>query len=147
MKTEEQIIAEALEILGRRLALPAAYASSPEAVRQFLMLKLGAEEREVFAVVWLDTQLGILKYDELFFGTLNATSVYPREVVKSALRHNAASVVLVHNHPSGYTEPSQADIHLTSMLSQALGLIDVRVIDHIIVSGNQSLSFRQRGLL
>jgi DNA repair protein RadC len=122
--------------------------SSPEAVRDWLRLKLGSLPHEVFGALWLDAQNRLIRYEELFRGTLTQTSVYPREVLKSALSHNAAAVILAHNHPSGMTQPSRADETLTSTLKQALAQVDVKVLDHFIVAGNAPpLSFAERGLL
>jgi len=120
---------------------------SPAAVRDFLRLTLANREHEVFLMVLLDAQNRVLICEELFRGTLTQTSVYPREVVKCALEHNAAAVILAHNHPSGVAEPSHADQALTQSLKQALALVDVRVLDHFIVAGNSALSFAERGLL
>ena len=121
---------------------------SPQAVRDWLRLKLASLEYEVFAVLWLDNQNRLIKYDELFRGTLAQTSVYPREVVKQALQHNAAAAILVHNHPSGIAEPSRADELLTRGLKDALAMVDVKVADHFIVAGSaQPISFAERGLL
>jgi DNA repair protein RadC len=121
--------------------------NSPQRVRQYLQLQLARREHEVFAVLYLDSQNRLLKCEELFRGTLTQTSVHPREVVKQALRHNAASVILAHNHPSGVAEPSRADELLTRALKDALGLVEVRVLDHLIVAGNATVSFAERGLL
>ena len=121
--------------------------NSPRAVRDYLQLLLGSRPQEVFVVLFLDTQHRVIATEELFHGTLNQTSVYPREVVKRALAHNAAAVILAHNHPSGVAEPSQADQHLTQALKQALALVDVRVLDHFIVAGRDTLSFAEKGLL
>jgi len=122
--------------------------ASPAAVRQWLRLKLSATPHEVFIALWLDAQNQLLASEELFRGSLTATSVYPREVVKSALQHNAAAVILAHNHPSGVAEPSSADELLTRHLKQALALVDVKLLDHFIVAGSaQPLSFAERGLL
>jgi DNA repair protein RadC len=121
--------------------------SSPKQVRDYLMLKLGALPREVFMVMMVDAQNRVLALETLFEGTLTQTSVYPREVVKRALHHNAASVIFAHNHPSGLAEPSKADEALTESLKQALALVDIRVLDHFIVAGNSTLSFVERGLL
>ena len=122
--------------------------SSPEAVRDWLKLKLGGLGYEVFGALWLDSKNRLIAWEELFKGTLAQTSVYPREVVKRALAHNAAAVLLCHNHPSGVAEPSQADELLTQNLKQALALVDVRVLDHFIVAGSaRPLSFAERGLL
>jgi len=121
--------------------------NSPQRVRQYLQLQLARHEHEVFAVLYLDSQNRLLKCEELFRGTLTQTSVHPREVVKQALRHNAAGVILAHNHPSGVAEPSRADELLTRALKDALGLVEVRVLDHLIVAGNATVSFAERGLL
>jgi DNA repair protein RadC len=121
--------------------------NSPDRVRQYLQLQLGRREHEVFAVLYLDAQNRLLKTEELFRGTLTQTSVHPREVVKQALRHNAAAVILAHNHPSGVAEPSRADELLTQALKEALALVEVRVLDHLIVTGNAAVSFAERGLL
>ena len=121
---------------------------SPQAVRDWLRLKLGGLPHEVFVVLLLDSQNRLLHFEEMFRGTLSQTSVYPREVVKLALKWNAAAVVLAHNHPSRVAEPSRADEALTSALKQALALIDVRVLDHFVIAGSaKPLSFAERGLL
>ena len=120
---------------------------SPQAVRDYLVLKLGSLTKEVFLVLFLDTQNRLLTSEEMFSGSLSETSVYPREVVKRALHHNAASVIFAHNHPSGIAQQSQADELLTKQLKQALALVDVRVLDHFIVAGNNTLSFSERGLI
>jgi len=121
--------------------------SSPEAVKSYLRLKLQDLPREVFVVIFLDAQNRVQAIDELFAGTLTQTSVYPREVVKRALMHNAAAVIFAHNHPSGVAEPSHADEALTRALRQALALVDVRVLDHFVVGKGAALSFAERGLL
>ena len=121
--------------------------NSPRAVRDYLQLLLGARQQEVFLVLFLDTQHRVIASEELFHGTLSQTSVYPREVVKRALAHNAAAVILAHNHPSGVAEPSQSDQLLTDALKQALNLVDVRVLDHFIVGAGTILSFAEKGLL
>ena len=121
--------------------------SSPQQVKDFLRLQLAHEGQEVFAVMFLDVQNQLLKFEEMFRGTLSQTSVYPREVVKRALAVQASAVILAHNHPSGAAEPSRADEFLTQTLKQALQLIDVRVIDHLVVGGDQAISFAERGLL
>jgi DNA repair protein RadC len=120
---------------------------SPGAVKQYLQLHIGSRPYEVFAVLFLDAQHRLIVLEELFRGTLTQTSVYPREVVTRALHHHAAAVVLSHNHPSGSIEPSRADETLTQTLSAALSLIDVRVLDHVIVSAGQALSMAEKGLL
>ncbi len=122
--------------------------NTPDTVRDYLRLHLAGLRHEVFFALWLDAQNRLIAAEELFRGTLTQASVYPREVVKKALAHNAAAVVLAHNHPSGVAEPSSADSQLTRELKQALALIDVRVLDHFIVAGTASpLSFAERGML
>ena len=122
--------------------------ASPGKVRDWLRLKLATRQKEVFMALWLDAQNRLIKADELFSGTLTTTSVYPREVVKNALTHNAAAVILAHNHPSGVAEPSRADEMLTRTLKEALAMVDVKLLDHFIVAGNATpLSFAERGLL
>ena len=121
--------------------------SSPSAVRDLLKLKLAGLPHEVFVCIQLDAQHRVIAIEELFRGTLTQTSVYPREVVKAALRANAAAVIFAHNHPSGVAQPSQADELLTRNLREALSLVDVKVLDHFIVAGTSCLSFAERGLL
>lgn len=120
---------------------------SPGRVKDYLALHLAGRSQEVFAVLFLDAQHRLLRVEDLFFGTLNQTSVYPREVVKRALALNAAALVLAHNHPSGVAEPSRADEYLTQTLKAALALVDVRVLDHIVVGQGQAVSLAERGLL
>jgi DNA repair protein RadC len=144
-------LAATLELARRALAgslkLKDALAS-PQAVRDWLRLSLGKLQHEVFIALWLDAQNRLIVSEELFRGTLTQTSVYPREVVKRALAHNAGAVILAHNHPSGLAEPSRADEVLTSSLKQALALIDVKLLDHFIVTGSaEPLSFAERGLI
>ena len=121
--------------------------ASPGAVRDYLRLILHDRHHEVFVALFLDAQNRVLATEELFRGTLTQTSVYPREVVKSALRHNSAAVVFAHNHPSGVAEPSHADELLTQSLKTSLALVDIKVLDHFIVAGSGILSFAEKGLL
>ncbi len=118
--------------------------TNPNNVKAYLKLKLGSHDREVFAAMLLDNKHQLIRFEELFFGTIDAASVYPREVVKAALNANAAAVIFAHNHPSGDAEPSSADRRITTRLSDALSLIDVRVLDHIVV-GESCVSFAERG--
>ena len=120
---------------------------TPDAVKHYLQLQLAHKNHEVFAVLFLDNQNRMLAMEELFRGTLSQTSVYPREVVMRALHHQAAAVVLSHNHPSGSVQPSRADEHLTQTLKASLALVDVRVLDHIIVGQGQALSMAEQGLM
>lgn len=144
--TDDHIIQQALGILARRLRATELL-GDPLAVKKYLQLRLGALEHEVFAVLFLDSQNRLIECQEMFRGTLTQTSVYPREVVKACIQTNAASVVLSHNHPSGSVHPSRADEHLTQTLKAALALVDVRVLDHVIVSADATLSMAERGLL
>ena len=130
------------EQMGERDAM-----TSPRAVRDYLTLSLGGRDHEVFVAMFLDAKNRLLGSEELFRGTLTQTSVYPREVVKTALRYNAAAVILAHNHPSGLAEPSRADEMLTQTLKQALALVDIKTLDHFIVAGSRTVSFAERGLL
>lgn len=116
-------------------------------VKCYVQQQMSGLRQEVFAVLFLDSQHQLLAFRKLFFGTINAAAVYPREIVKQALADNAAAVILVHNHPSGVAEPSQADINITNQIQQALSLIDIRVLDHFIVGHANSVSFAQRGLI
>lgn len=132
--------------LGEKLAAGAAL-SSPGAVRDYLRLQFHGLPHEVFVVVFLDAQHRVVLNEEMFRGTLTQTSVYPREIVKKALKINAAAVILAHNHPSGVAEPSSADEALTRALREALALVDVRVLDHFVVGASGAVSFAERGLL
>lgn len=143
-------IVAATEIVRRSLAEQARERDalvSPQAVRDYLRLTLGARPCEVFVGLFLDSQNRVLAAEELFRGTLAQTSVYPREVVKAALAHNAAAMIFAHNHPSGVAEPSRADELLTQALKQALALVDIRTLDHFVVAGGRLTSFAERGLL
>ena len=143
--TEAELIAQAAAILETRLR--GEPLSSPEASKEFLRLRLAPLEHEVFACLFLDNRHRVIAFETLFRGTIDGASVYPREVVKTALHHNAAAVIFSHNHPSGVAEPSRADEQLTRRLKDALALIDVRVLDHIVVSTEGTVSFAERGLL
>ena len=121
--------------------------TSPAATRRFLQAKLRDRQQEIFALLLLDNQHRVLHFAEIFFGTIDAASVYPREVVQMVLKHNAAAVILCHNHPSGVAEPSRADRSLTERLCAALRLIDVRVLDHLVVGDGETVSFAERGWL
>ena len=121
--------------------------TAPQSVRDYLRIHFAGQEHESFVVLFMDAQNRLIAATELFRGTLTQTSVYPREVVKEALRQNAGAVIFSHNHPSGCSEPSRADEMLTQNLKQALALVDVKVLDHFIVAGSAILSFAERGLL
>ena len=146
LATGDEVLNAARQVLGRRVRRGTSL-SSPQVVRDYLRTKLGELEHEVFATLLLDSQNRLIEYIELFRGTLAQTSVYPREVVKVALTRNAAAMIFAHNHPSGVPEPSRADELLTQTLKQALALVEVRVLDHFIVAGADTVSFAERGLL
>jgi DNA repair protein RadC len=144
--TPHEIIAAARRAMSRRVRRGMTM-DSPRTVREFLTMKLGTLEHETFAVLLLDTRHRLIDYVELFRGTIDKASVHPREVVKLALARNAAALVLAHPHPSGAAEPSQADELITRRLKEALALVDVRLLDHIIVAGGNATSLADRGLL
>lgn len=142
----DEVLQAALRVLAGQMYGSEAL-TSPQVVRDFLRIKLGTLEHEVFALIHLDTRNRVIDYVEMFRGTVSQTSVYPREVVKESLARNSAALILVHNHPSGAAEPSRADEMLTQTLKSALALVDVRVLDHLVVAGANILSFAERGLL
>lgn len=144
---DSAVISRAMRILESRLKAHTTVLGSPEAVRDYLRLRLASRDCEVFIVLFLNSQNSLIACEEMFRGTLAQTSVYPREVVKAALRHNAAGVIFAHNHPSGVAEPSRADELLTQSLKQALSLVDIRALDHFVVAGTTVVSFAERGLL
>lgn len=134
------IVAEALEYIDAHYGTKRVF-NNTKAVGDYFCLRLGLEEREVFSVAFLDSQLRLIEVEDLFFGSINTAFVSPREIVKAALRHNCSAVVLAHNHPSGGLTPSQSDHNLTGDIKAACKLIDVRVVDHIIVGGAHHYSF------
>ena len=145
---DNSIIESAIKILESRILYSSSSPplTSPQASKDYVKLQLATFEHEVFACLFLDNRHHVITFEELFRGTIDGASVYPREVVKACLRHNSAAVILAHNHPSGVSEPSQADERITKRLKDALALIDVRVLDHLIV-GEEVISFAERGLL
>ena len=143
---DERAVRRALAILEREIR-GGPLLSSPGAVRDYLRLRIGTLEQEVFFAVWLSAQHQAIELEEVFRGTLTQTAVYPREIVKLALYWNAAAVIFAHNHPSGVAEPSRADELLTQQLKEALACIEVKVLDHFIVAGRATLSFAERGLI
>lgn len=145
-KEEQVIIKQAKAILRSKLNTNPAF-TSPDAVKDYFQLRIGSLEHEVFAVMFLNNKNRLIAFKELFRGTIDGASVYPREVAKEALKRNAASVIFSHNHPSGWSEASNADIIITRKLRDALGLLDITVLDHIIVTWGGAISFAERGLL
>ncbi|MGE4716970.1 MULTISPECIES: RadC family protein [Yersinia] len=144
---EQRTIRRALNLLAKQLREPGVAFTSTHVTCDWLRLHLTGLEREVFIVLWLDNQNRLLAQETLFTGTINSTTVHPRELVKSAMKHNAASAVLAHNHPSQLAEPSQADRQITDRIKTALELVDVRVLDHLVVGGLDIVSFAERGWL
>jgi len=142
---EDATIAAALRILESRLKIPGYYFSDPTSVKQYCRLWLSAELAEKFGVLFLNNRNGLIASEVLFTGTIDGASVHPREVVRACIAHNAAAVIFTHNHPSGITDPSQADIQITGRLKDALALIDVRVLDHIIVGSRNAVSLAEQG--
>ena len=120
---------------------------SPAATRRFLRARMGGLPHELFAALFLDTRHRVIRFQELFHGTIDGATVHPREVVRLALRHNAAAMIVVHNHPSGVAEPSRADVKITQRLRDALALVDVRLLDHLVVGGDDVISLAERGLM
>jgi DNA repair protein RadC len=144
--SEEDVLYWAEKIVTKRFTR-SNYLTSPDATREFLQIILAKEHRELFIVIFLDNQNGVLGYEILFQGTIDGAAIYPREIVKAVLENNSASVILAHNHPSGTATPSEADKRITSRVVNALETIDVRVLDHLVVGGIDVISFAERGLL
>ena len=144
--TDDDIIAMATKIISKRFNRGKSLASSEE-TREYLKLMLSHVEHEVFCAIFMDNRHRVLAYEELFKGTIDGASVHPREVVKRAFNLNAAAVIFVHNHPSGVAEPSKSDRQITQQLIKALKLVEIRVLDHIIVGGTETVSMAERGLL
>jgi DNA repair protein RadC len=143
---ERNAIDRALKIVGRCLRETHTHFADPWAVKAYLRLHMAGESSERFAVLFLDTQNRVLAFEVMFTGTLTQTGVYPREVVRAAMHHGAAAVILAHNHPNGTATPSRADEALTQTMKAALALVDVRVLDHVIVGGTEALSMVEKGL-
>ncbi|CAB1208200.1 hypothetical protein SFB10_0434 [Serratia liquefaciens] len=144
---DQQMVREALTLLECKLREPGALFTSSHAVRDWLRLQLASLEREEFTALFLDNQHRLIAHETLFTGTINHTQVHPREVVKAALKHNAAAILVAHCHPSGHAEPSDADRRITERLRQALDLMDIRLLDHLVVGGMEIVSLAERGWL
>ncbi|HHR0843567.1 TPA: RadC family protein [Klebsiella aerogenes] len=144
---EQRTIRRALRLLEKYQRQPSESFLAASFAKNWLQLYLAKQEREVFVVVYLDNQHRLLEHETLFLGTINHTEIHPREIVKSALRHNAAAVIVAHNHPSGITEASKSDRTITSRIVAALALVEVRVLDHFIIGDCDTLSFAERGWL
>ncbi|EPB4340617.1 DNA repair protein RadC [Enterobacter kobei] len=144
---DQQTVREALALLERQLREPGASFTSSHAVRDWLRLQLASLVREEFTVLFLDNQHRLIAHETLFTGTISHTQVHPREVVKAGLKHNAAAIIVAHCHPSGHAEPSNADRQVTTHIQQALDLVDIRLLDHLVVGGMEIVSFSERGWL
>ncbi|HDZ58174.1 MAG TPA: DNA repair protein RadC [Pseudomonas xinjiangensis] len=144
---EQTIVDQALAILERHMRHAGNALTSPNAVRQYLRLELGNEINEWFSVVFLDNQHRVITFKRLFQGSISSASVHTRVIVQESLKYNAAALVVAHNHPSGCSEPSDADVRLTRVIKDALSLIDVRMLDHLVVCADDVTSFAERGLL
>ena len=142
-----KIIKRALKILESRMTYETDFFNSPNDTKNYLRLKLGSKEREVFAVLYLSNRNQLISYEELFFGTIDGSSVHVREIVKLGLALNAAAIICAHNHPSGVCEPSHADEMITKRIKDACALMDITVLDHLIVSGKDAVSLAERGLI
>lgn len=141
----QRTIRRAINLLEKYLRQPGVSFTSSAAARDWLRLQLAEQEREVFMVLYLDNQHCLLGSETLFAGSINHVQIHPREVVKSALRFNAAAVVLAHNHPSGDPEPSQCDRNITGRLKEVLALVDVKTLDHLVIGSEDIVSFAERG--
>jgi DNA repair protein RadC len=144
--TAEEILSAARVVLSYRVRKGSAL-TNPRATRDYLSVKLGAREHEIFAILFLDNRNRVIECVEMFRGTIDGATVHPREVVKEALERNAAAVIFAHNHPSGVAEPSQADELITRRLRDALSLVEIKVLDHLVIGGSEVTSFAERGLL
>lgn len=142
----EEIISAARTALARRVRRGTAM-SSPQSARDFLSMKIGALDHEVFCALFLDTRHRLIEYRALFRGTIDGATVYPREVLREALSLGAAAVIFAHNHPSGVAEPSEADRSITTKLTKALALVDIRVLDHLVIAGDAMVSLAERGFI
>jgi DNA repair protein RadC len=146
-ESKDEVIAAAIRFVEERATYTSATLHCARETKDLFRLRIGDREREIFCVLYLNSQHKLIEVDELFKGTIDGAAVYPREIAKAALAHNAAAVILGHNHPSGITEPSSADRRITERITSSLGLLDIRVLDHVIVSTSESFSFAEEGLL
>ena len=145
--SKDEVIAAAIRFVKERAIYTSATLQSARETKDLLRLRIGDREREIFCVLYLNSQHRLIDVDELFMGTIDGAAVYPREIAKAALARNAAAVILGHNHPSGTTEPSAADRRITERIVSSLGLLDIRVLDHVIVSTDATFSFAEEGLM
>jgi DNA repair protein RadC len=147
IEKENAIIAQAISILESRVKRSDCVIDRPDTIKALMRLRIGSREHEVFTVVYLTTRHSVIAINDEFRGTIDGASVHPREIVKEALRQNAAAVIFAHNHPSGNVEPSTSDVRITYRLKDALALVDVRVLDHLVVSESDVVSMAEQGSL
>lgn len=141
------IVNQAISILDQTIINREFSLTSPDLVRNYLRLKLEKKEREIFAVIFLDNQHRVIEYNEMFSGTISAAAVYPREILKRSLELNSAAIIIAHNHPSGKANESQADKMITERIQTALGVVDIRLLDHIIIGSGEMVSFAEKGFI
>lgn len=146
-RSKREVIKAATSFLEEKTFCYSESMESPSTAKDYMRLKIGQAEREIFVVLFLTSQHNVIASEEMFLGTIDGAAVYPREVLKAALRHNAAALILGHNHPSGVCEPSTADKRITERLQAAVSLVDIRILDHIICSQDAAYSFAEKGLL
>ena len=144
---DQKLVRDAITCLERKYLAKRDVFTSPEATMSYVKLHLGGLPYEIFAAMWLDNRHRLICYEEIFRGTIDGASVHPREVCRKGLQHGAAAMIALHNHPSGVAEPSQADLRITERLRDALALVDIRLLDHLIVGEGEAVSFAKRGLL
>jgi DNA repair protein RadC len=147
MTNDNAIVAQAIEIVKKRLREPGAWMGNTSAIERFLLLKYAELEIETFSVTFLDKLMRLIAHETLFKGTLTSVSIYPREIIKCALKHNASYAILSHNHPSGDPTPSDTDFSMTARLTEMLGVVDIKVLDHFVIGGRDLISFAQKGYL
>ena len=145
--SKDEVIAAAIRFVEEKASYTTVTLQSAGETKDLLRLRIGDKEREIFCVLYLNSQHQLIEVEELFMGTIDGAAVYPREIAKACLRTNAAACILGHNHPSGTTQPSAADKRITQRINSALGLLDIRVLDHVIVSTNNAFSFAEEGLM
>jgi DNA repair protein RadC len=146
-RSKKEVIEAATSFLEEKTYCYSESMQAPSAAKHYMRLKIGEQEREIFVVLFLSSQHNVIASEEMFLGTIDGAAVYPREVVKAALRHNAGALILGHNHPSGVCEPSAADKRITERLQAAVSLVDIKILDHIICSPDSAYSFAEAGLL
>ena len=144
---QDSIIMQALDILANRLTEPEMFVTNPQTVKDYFMLKLANKPNEVVAVMYLNNQHGLIKFEEVFQGTIDSCIIYPREIARRVLKLGAVAIIIAHNHPSGVPDPSKADIEITNKLKEVLAMLDVKLLDHIVVCRDSAVSLAERGYI